>query len=699
MRIKELSLYNFRIYKGANVIDLSTDSEKNIIVISGKNGFGKTTFLMSLVWCLYGKNMSEVDEFYYEQIKNQGGYPKYISNSLNRLAYYERETEFYVSLKFTDVDIQAIPCKEITIRRSYDTESSTPEKLEVLFDDQPSELINEYGAELFIRDFIIPLESAKFFFFDAEKIVSLAEANDLEQRRELSKAYSEVLGIKKYEDLSNNLTDIQIRYKKESATPEDRMRLIDLQSNEKKNEINLGYINERIVETREKITQLQFQERQIQEKLITENNVITADELYELQGRSNELESFLDQKKEQLTELLDLAPFAIAGDMLSQVMEQAEKEKEKNEIQFKDEEIEAKTENILFELDQNRVKFELPIQPKISEFYNNTFRRLIRKHFFNIEELEEIKEEIKKIQEFNEPELYELDNLFGNLKQSYKLQFKSVNETYSSYLQEKNNIAKRLFDAQSKSEDELIKALRDKQKEIQRQLYNCQNDIEQFHIKIGVINNDQTQIKSQISALTKKIETADLYKEKDNLSRELVAELKDFIKDFKEAKKKSLEERILAGLDTLMHKKVIKKVLVEMVDEHINIKLLNINGIEIAKESLSMGEKQLYATALLKALVEESNINFPVFVDSPMQKFDEDHAANVIKYFYPNISEQVVIFPILKKELTNDEFRMLSKNISKCYLIHNKGESQSEFFEVEDNKLFEAYNNLYTDDN
>ncbi len=86
MQIKELALYNFRIYKGANVIDLTTTNEKNIIIISGKNGYGKTTFLMSLVWCLYGKNMNEVDEFYHEQIKKQGGYAKYISNSLNRLA-------------------------------------------------------------------------------------------------------------------------------------------------------------------------------------------------------------------------------------------------------------------------------------------------------------------------------------------------------------------------------------------------------------------------------------------------------------------------------------------------------------------------------------------------------------------------------------------------------------------------------------
>ena len=45
-----------------------------------------------------------------------------------------------------------------------------------------------------------------------------------------------------------------------------------------------------------------------------------------------------------------------------------------------------------------------------------------------------------------------------------------------------------------------------------------------------------------------------------------------------------------------------------------------------------MGERQMYASPL-KSLVDESNIEFPVFIDSPA-KFDRDHAENVIKEFY-----------------------------------------------------------------
>lgn len=82
MYIKEINLNNFRIYKGVHKIELTPSEDKNIIIISGKNGFGKTTLLMSLVWCLYGKQMEKVDELYEKEIKDKGNYTKYISNSL-----------------------------------------------------------------------------------------------------------------------------------------------------------------------------------------------------------------------------------------------------------------------------------------------------------------------------------------------------------------------------------------------------------------------------------------------------------------------------------------------------------------------------------------------------------------------------------------------------------------------------------------
>ena len=53
-----------------------------------------------------------------------------------------------------------------------------------------------------------------------------------------------------------------------------------------------------------------------------------------------------------------------------------------------------------------------------------------------------------------------------------------------------------------------------------------------------------------------------------------------------------------------------------LTSEDIDIVLYGENNREIDKSGLSMGERQLYASALLSSLVSESEIDFPVFIDS-----------------------------------------------------------------------------------
>jgi DNA sulfur modification protein DndD len=289
MTIKEIALYNFRIYKGENIIELSTDGKKNIFIISGRNGFGKTTFLMSLVWCLYGKNMQEVDDLYKKEIVDQGGYSKYIVNSLNHLAKAEDDYNFHVSITFTDVNIPEVPCKEIVVKRSYNAKTSVNEEVEVIIDGYPSELAKEVGQEIFIREFIMPIEIAKFFFFDAEKIVNLAEVNTAEQRKNLSRAYSEVLGIKKYEDIKNELENLQLKLRQESASVSEKGQLkqleVEVETWEERIKENLHLIDEQ----REKRNEKNKESRDLQEKLIKAGSLITVEELQKIRLQEDEL--------------------------------------------------------------------------------------------------------------------------------------------------------------------------------------------------------------------------------------------------------------------------------------------------------------------------------------------------------------------------------------------------------------------------
>jgi len=103
---------------------------------------------------------------------------------------------------------------------------------------------------------------------------------------------------------------------------------------------------------------------------------------------------------------------------------------------------------------------------------------------------------------------------------------------------------------------------------------------------------------------------------------------------------------------------------------------------------LSKGEQQLYATALLKALVDESGIQFPVFIDSPLQKFDKHHSTNIINEFYPVVSNQVVLLPLLEKELTEKEFDLLEPSLNKTFIIENKDDNNSYISQTDIRKEF-----------
>jgi DNA sulfur modification protein DndD len=694
MTIKEIELNNFRIYKGSNVIDLSSKGKQNIFIVSGRNGFGKTTFLMSMVWCLYGKNMQEVDDLYKKEIADQGGYSKYIANSLNRLAKAEDDYNFHVSITFTNLNITEVPCNEIVVKRSYNALTSIREEVEILIDGHASELARDVGQEIFIREFIMPIEIAKFFFFDAEKIVNLAEVNTPEQRRNLSKAYSEVLGIKKYEDVKNELENLQLKLRQESASAEEKGQLKKMQAEVETCEDQIGETQRHIEELREKQNEKNKASRDIQEKLIKAGSLITVEELQALRLNEEELTKKQNDLQNELKNSFDIIPFAISGEKLFEVNRQLDNEGNYKAAQFKEESVKDATNKILTDLDYEPRPKNLIIPHEVNKYYTGTFEKLIRRHFFA--DAPSLPGDFRMIHDYSDTERHELQAVVSNIKMSFRESFRRISGDYNQTRNELNGIRRRIKDAEANQEDPIIAGYRAQKDQLDREIISITDTVDSLHREIGQLANEKTQKGKKIEELSRKLQVSSGNKAKDEMAGLLISELKDFIGKFKQTKKQSLEEQILQGLETLMHKKgFIKKVEVEIIGDDVDIVLKNNRGEEIKKESLSKGEQQMYATALLRGLVEESDIQFPVFIDSPMQKFDEQHAENIVKYFYPNISDQVVIFPLINKELTEREYAILSKHIAQTYLIHNVHEDKSEFLSVEPANFLKTYNKMY----
>ena len=54
MLLKSIKLHNFRQFRD-QYLEFAPDGRKNVTIILGDNGTGKTTFAQAFTWCLYGE--------------------------------------------------------------------------------------------------------------------------------------------------------------------------------------------------------------------------------------------------------------------------------------------------------------------------------------------------------------------------------------------------------------------------------------------------------------------------------------------------------------------------------------------------------------------------------------------------------------------------------------------------------------------
>lgn len=671
MKISHIKLDNFRIYKGPHEIFFDAVSSKNITIIAGKNGFGKTTFLTSLIWVFYGKMMAEVEDKYKQDIKTAGGYEKFLKSLINRevLASFEFDRNispsFSVEIELTNILIPSIPCKSVRIKRSYDLRTNI-EDLRILIDGMENELANEVGCDIFINDFILPREIAKFFFFDAEKIVSLAEAKSKSELKNLSKAYSEVLGIKKYEDLKKTLEMLLVKLRRNSASPLQQSKLFELTDSVEELEHLIRHNIETQINLDQEINTQKLISDKLQEKLIREGNGITLDELQKLKAEQAVLKNESFEIKNKLKKFLEIAPLVIAGKKLAQLKQQLSTEQRANTAGIN-----------TTVLNEKLTAFSVLLMDNISSLgLEKTSYAKIKKAIKQVlKENAKYNEESRSgkiLLDFTDTQFRGFEAVYNNITGAFSSQFRAVVQ------EEKNNkiylfkVSQQIKQAEARKNNPFAQKLREEKKAAEAKITILTINKGRLIEEYNVLNTRLATTKKLLSEYEKNFNLIETDKKKYQVTEKLIQKITNIIQKIKEDKKYSLQKSIMLGLKKIMHKNdFIHKVQVNVVDDVMDIDLLDSNDQKIDKDLLSKGEQQLYATALLKALVDESGIKFPVFIDSPLQKFDKYHSKNIIKEFYPEISEQVVLFPLLEKELSEPEYEYIKPNISKVFVIEN----------------------------
>ncbi len=663
MIIRNISLYNFRIYKGDVSLNFDVTDQKNVILIFGENGFGKTTFLHALLWCLYGKMIIDIDESAKKGI-GENGYKAYLDSNLNHsVAFDEGKSKKYsVQIEFEGVSIPSVPCKSLLVRRSYDYNLKR-ENIEVNIDGHENELAKQIGYDLFINDFILNKDIARLFFFDSEHVVKIVEDQSVNEKIRLSNAYNQVLGVKKYEDLRFNLLNLRQKYTKAALSEEELQKFNLLKESIRDLEFKLHDKKVMLSETNESLASLREEYNAVSINLLKEGSNVSVDELSRAQKERANCEAYNIHLKKKLNGFLELAPLAIAGSLLSQSKSIVEHD---YKVALSKDNFEKQNEIV------DKIKFSIINyldNAPLESFYKKTLKDGIS-DILQQYAGDAINDDTQL--NISKEDYDEFLAVYHYLKGTYQVELNNLIEDYRQNKIKIEKLNRRIRQAQVEESDVLIKELKLKTENLYIEMENRSQEIAVINQEIGSL---QAQLDKNHEAAKKyeyKVKALERDTKKDILADQLIKELETFLKSLKLDKRASLGNKIRNSLNNLMHKQeFVKDVRIEDDGNMLNVILMGKDGEEIRKNSLSKGEQQLYASAFLQALVEESGIEFPVFIDSPLQKFDERHTQTIIKDFYPQISKQVVLFPIAKKELTETEYEWLEPIINQQYEIIN----------------------------
>lgn len=694
MLIESITLNNYRLYEGENVIQFRFDEAKNVHLICGENGFGKTTLLHSLLWCLFGRFIGDVPVSGQETNSSYAAMQKEILNQnaakrieekatpeivalikkngyTNGYEEIKKDSVYSVAICFAEVGIPSIPCQKIVVTRSYDS-LLQKEDVEILIDGVKNELTDEIGPEVFINDFILNKDIAKLFFFDSEEIVSLADTGTIAERRKLSKAYEEVLGIRKYEELRSNLEGLRLRYRKKSKDIGLKDELEKLEAEREGVSNELTKLSDSLTEIETTLTNLREQDGQLQLQLSREGNSVKTEELQRVKAVIEKCKKDDIEMKSALKQFIDYAPFAISGQLFARAYELAKADHEaianNNAATAQNSVLDALSKEMKGLLDK------MPVNKDSKKDAHTQLEAIIEKYRGRASD--------RDIQvTLTDDEFAEVEAVYNSLTTTYRIEFEALAEAYRKNKITLERNVKRLSNIQSKESDEVIKGLRDNKNKIEAEIKTNEEKQRLGHIRTGELQLTIESYDKKIKELSRKISVDDADEAKDKLASELITELDTFLLSLKKNKKSSLELRIKNTLNTLMHKEdFISHVEVELDSDTMDINLFSSDGNVINKNMLSKGEKQLYATSILKALVDESGIQFPVFIDSPLQKFDKSHSSKIISEFYPSISKQVILFPLLHKELTEAEYKTLQPFVESATLIVN--DTSRSYFEA-----------------
>lgn len=646
MIFKQLILENFRVFHGTETLDLAPRKaavyHQPVILFGGLNGAGKTSILTAIRLALLGKRAVS-------EVISKKDYQAYLAEQINKTAIAnEANTAAKITLTFTYTHHGVH--NEYHISRSW--QSNTEEQLTLAVNGQPDNTLTTEQVQAFLHE-VVPPGIGDLFFFDGEKIAELAEDDT---GRYLKEAVQRLLGIDILNRLSNDL-EIYLKDKGSKTADKDTLNKIKEAEVEK---LAAAKQSEKLQEEASQVSiRLNALKDEIakKERIIQENDGAWAKDKDAAHARLNKLlEKKQDLQAELKSEVNGNYPLALAPKAMRALLDQLRADQKiKQAKAFSNEltsHLSGLRERLTSTLDKQGDAAYSEMQRYFGQIINDTALQTpkldITDADFALLEAQIADASIAKAnvdnlnQELADVQA-ELDQLSVRIERAPDAE--TLRELYQSLRQlekERDTVSREYIGL-------MLKAKAHKQNEL-----DCAKRLEKLYA--GLKNNHSAD------KATLRVEQ----------SQSALAEFKE---ELIKLRVTQLEQLFIDAYRKLARKEDLKfsaKIDVKTFD----VNLVGSAGVTINRKSLSAGEKQIFAFAILEALGKLSGRVLPVVVDTPLGRLDSIHRGKLVRNYFPEASEQVILLST-DTEVDEDFYQALAPKISHAFEIEFNQQTRS----------------------
>lgn len=645
MLLDELNIENFGIYKGSDhSIFFTPRGEKNIILIGGLNGGGKTTLLDALQLVLYGKHA---------KTSNRGrmAYEDYLKETINR---HSRHKSAMLELFFYHHNEGKRD--RYQVKRSWSVRGkSVRENLLVCKNGVEEPLLSEQWDE-YVNEFI-PSNISGLFFFDGEKIESLADAR--KSAGLIKTGIHALLGLDVVDNLSRDLNALKNRRKIKQQTAEVQAQIKQLETRKKELKKELLPLNEQRTLLKDKLSQAESELNVAWLEFRREGG-----ELYKLKKALEEEQNAVEKefekhKKEMRKHAEGAAPLLLVKDLIYKAKEQAIKEEEGAVAKAVVESLSVRDSKLLQLLETAGAGQEAIASARqfVEKDKSDRLKQIPEKTYLNVS-----------------PEAFAgLNDEFFSGVQS---QGEELKQGYDEFQEKIAQISNKLGAVPAQH---IIAG-------IQHRIEESKAEVEKLKIELNLVTKQvqerEEAINHQDAQISKKLtDSADkgfdierqlkVLEQADNV-RDVLTEFRSLLINEDISR---LEQKILESFQSLIRKDdLIDKI--DIDTDTFKLTLLGKDQQPIKPSRLSAGERQLLAISILWGLAKASGRPLPAIIDTPLGRLDSKHRNHLIENYFPNASHQVILLST-DQEIDQQYCKGLEPYISAKYKIEYQEDIKS----------------------